>query len=118
MFLEELRPDIPPNTTFALNTLDGGQNSQNLSVASVTADVTIQYTVGLATGVPTTFISVGSTNQDGALNGFLDIINFLLRQTNPPHVLTTSFGLNEANISPKLAMYVINWKHVLNFVHC
>ena len=55
----------------------------------------IQYTVGVATNVPTTFISVGEQNQDGDLGGFLDIINFLLKQDNPPLVLTTSFGFDE-----------------------
>ena len=56
----------------------------------------IQYTVGVATNVPTTFISVGDNTQDGDLSGFLDIINFLLAQDEPPLVLTTSFGFNEA----------------------
>ena len=56
----------------------------------------IQYTVGVATNVPTTFITVGNDNQDGDLGGFLDIINTLLKQDNPPLVLTTSFGFDEA----------------------
>ena len=55
----------------------------------------IQYTVGVATNVPTTFISVGDNTQDGDLSGFLDIINSLLAEDNPPLVLTTSFGFNE-----------------------
>ena len=55
----------------------------------------IQYTVGVATNVPTTFISVGDNTQDGDLSGFLDIINSLLAEDNPPLVLTTSFGVNE-----------------------
>ena len=49
----------------------------------------------MATNVPTTFISVGDQNQDGDLGGFLDIINSLLAEDNPPLVLTTSFGFNE-----------------------
>ena len=62
-----------------------------------------QYTVGIASGVPTTFISVGDDFQDGDLEGFLDIINFLLSERNPPQVLTTSYGDNEADISRSLA---------------
>ena len=54
----------------------------------------IQYTVGLATNVPTTFISVVDQNQDG-VNGFMDIITALLQLDNPPPVLTTSFGADE-----------------------
>jgi tripeptidyl-peptidase-1 len=33
--------------------------------------------VGVATGVPVTFVSVGEDSQDGDLGGFLDIVNFL-----------------------------------------
>ena len=67
----------------------------------------IQYTVGIASGVPTTFISVGDNFQDGDLEGFLDIINFLLGESNPPQVLTTSYGENESDISRSLAKYVL-----------
>lgn len=63
----------------------------------------IQYTVGIATGVPTTFISVGEHFQDGDLEGFLDVINFLLDEDAPPFVLTTSYGQNENTISRNLA---------------
>lgn len=64
----------------------------------------VQYTVGLATDVPNTFVSVGSQNQDGVM-GFLDIVNFLLGQDNLPTVLTTSFGFNEVFLeqSPEIA---------------
>ena len=63
----------------------------------------IQYTVGLATGVPIDFISVGEDFQDGDLEGFLDIINFLLGETAPPQVLTTSYGQNENTVSRAMA---------------
>ena len=69
----------------------------------------IQYTVGLASGVPTTFISVGENFHDGDLGGFLDIINSLLSESNPPQVLTTSYGDNESDISRSLAKYVISF---------
>ena len=53
--------------------------------------------------MPVTFISVGDNTQDGDLGGFLDIINFLLSESNPPQVLTTSYGDNESDISRSLA---------------
>ncbi|EJD00679.1 family S53 protease [Fomitiporia mediterranea MF3/22] len=106
-FLESLRPDLA-GTTFSLQTLDGGENPQDPSEAGVEANLDIQYTVGVASGVPTTFISVGENNQDGALEGFLDIINFLLGESNPPHVLTTSYGQNENTISSNLANQLCN----------
>lgn len=91
------------STSFTLQTLDGGENNQTRSEAGEEADSDIEYTVGLATGVPTSFISVGKDYTDGALDGFLDVTNFVLGETNPPHVLTTSYGQNENVISPKLA---------------
>ncbi|KAI0628873.1 family S53 protease [Trametes polyzona] len=107
-FLGKFRKDISSSTTFTLQTLDGGENDQDPSDAGVEANLDIQYTVGLATGVPTTFISVGDDFQDGDLEGFLDIINFLLGQSSPPQVLTTSYGQNENTISAKLANQLCN----------
>ena len=101
-FLSNLRPDLE-GTTFTLQTLDGGQNLQEPNQAGIEANLDIQYTVGVASGVPTTFISVGNNFQDGELEGFLDIINFLNSMSNPPHVLTTSYGQNENTISSTLA---------------
>ncbi|KAI0367268.1 family S53 protease [Pilatotrama ljubarskyi] len=93
-FLTSFRPDMPATTTFSLETLDGGSNPQVLSQAGVEADLDTEYTVGIATGVPITFISVGLDNSD-EIDGFLDIINFLLDQDSPPQVLSTSYGGNE-----------------------
>ncbi|KAJ7066405.1 family S53 protease-like protein [Mycena amicta] len=101
-FLTNFRTDINPKTTFALQTLDGGQNTQSARQAGTEA-LDIQYTVGIATGVPITFVSVGEQTQDGALGGFLDIVNFLSAETNIPQVLTTSYGENENDIPPALA---------------
>ncbi len=101
----EYRSDISSHTTFTLQTLDGGSNPQD-SDAGVEANLDIQYTVGVATGVPTVFISVGDQFQDGDLEGFLDVINFVLDEDAPPNVMTTSYGQNENTISQKLAQYV------------
>ncbi|KAH8111217.1 family S53 protease [Phellopilus nigrolimitatus] len=108
LFLEALRPDLPSSTTFKLQTLDGGSNSQDPASAGVEANLDIQYTVGVASGVPTTFISVGDNFKDGALNGFLDITNFLLKESNPPQVLSTSYGQNENTMSRALANQLCN----------
>ena len=66
----------------------------------------IQYTVGIATGVPTTFISVGEQNSDGDLGGFLDLISSLLNEDAPPSILTTSYGNNKEDIPVAMAEYV------------
>jgi len=57
-----------------------------------------QYTVGVAGGVPTTFISVGANNKDG-IDGFLDIIQALIGEAKPPQVLTTSYGFDEPDLT-------------------
>ena len=57
--------------------------------------------------MPTTFISVGSVNHDGDLSGFLDMINDLLKQDNPPLVLSTSYGFDETSFTeqaPEMAV--------------
>ncbi|KAI0631110.1 subtilisin-like protein [Trametes polyzona] len=90
-FLAATRPDAPDGTFTAVS-VDGGITS---GAGTVEATLDIQYTVGLATNVPTTFVSVGNNNKDGDLGGFLDIINALLAEDQPPLVLTTSFGFNE-----------------------
>lgn len=62
----------------------------------------IQYTVGTATNVPITFFTVGSNN-NGDLTGFLDLVNNLIAQEEPPSVFTTSFGFPEALVGSDLA---------------
>ncbi|KZV99461.1 family S53 protease [Exidia glandulosa HHB12029] len=105
-FLNSLRPDAA-NGTFTVQTLDGGVNVDLPGgiLAGIEADLDIQYTVGVATAVKNVFISAGTFNNDD-LSGFLDMINFLLGQSAPPQVLTTSYGANEADVSPAMAQYV------------
>ncbi|KAJ7795843.1 hypothetical protein B0H14DRAFT_2620580 [Mycena olivaceomarginata] len=59
-FLQLYRPDMDPNTTFDLLSVDGGINNQLPCGAGFNGDLDIQYTVGMATGVPVTFISTGT----------------------------------------------------------
>ncbi|KAJ7366057.1 family S53 protease [Mycena albidolilacea] len=102
-FLTKFRTDVSSATTFKLQTLDGGSNSQTSSKAGVEANLDIQYTVGVATGVPVFFVSVGEDFEDGDLEGFLDIVNFLSDEDDVPQVMTTSYGENETDMSKALA---------------
>ncbi|KAI0344587.1 family S53 protease [Trametopsis cervina] len=106
-FLTSLRPDISSSTSFALQTLDGGQNTQTQSSAGIEADLDTQYTIGVATGVPVTFISNGNNIRDG-VGGFLDFAQFLAAQSAPPQVVTTSYGENEQDISRAMANTLCN----------
>ncbi|KAK0481238.1 family S53 protease-like protein [Armillaria novae-zelandiae] len=99
-FLAAFRPDIPPTTTFTFQSVDSGVNIQDPNEAGDEANLDIQYTVGVATGVPTVFISVG--------NRYLDIIDFLNGEANPPQVLTTSYGFDETGISSSIATRLCN----------
>ncbi|KAJ7024070.1 family S53 protease-like protein [Mycena alexandri] len=103
-FLKLLRPDIPSTTTFKVISLDNGTDPQGPDDAGVEADLDIEYTVGIATGVPVEFLSVGGgdTDQDFA-SSLLDTTTFLDGVPNPPSVMTTSYGLNEADFGSSLA---------------
>ncbi|KAI0674042.1 subtilisin-like protein [Trametes maxima] len=90
-FLETYRPDIDPATNFTVVGIDGGSNNQSLPSISE-GNLDIQYTVGVATGVPIVYVFVGTQNQDGPFRGWLDEVNYLLAQENPPKVMTTSWG--------------------------
>ncbi|KAI3605043.1 protease s8 tripeptidyl peptidase [Moniliophthora roreri] len=101
-FLSILRPDIDRNTSFTLQTFDGGENPQGSQFAGIEANLDIQYTVGIATGVPVTFLSVGLDNSDD-VSGFLDVYEQLTASENPPPVLSTSYGFDEPDLGPALA---------------
>ncbi|KAJ7491892.1 subtilisin-like protein [Mycena latifolia] len=107
-FLKTFRPDISSATTFATQTLDGGRNLQGAANAGVEAKLDIQYTVSVATNVPVVFVSAGENSQDGDLGGFLDMVNFLSAEDNVPQVLTTSYGENESDLAPALAVKLCN----------
>ncbi|KAI0769616.1 family S53 protease [Trametes elegans] len=106
-FLTRFRPDLSATTSFALQTLDGGENPQQLSEAGIEANLDTQYTVGIASGVPITFISVGDDNRDG-LNGFLDMADTLIGENNAPQVLSTSYGFDEPELPNNLANSLCN----------
>lgn len=67
------------------------------------------YTVGLATGIPVTFISVGLSFTD-PVYGFEDIISFLLAEEDPPQVFTTSYDWDE---DP--ATFIFVYEYALSF---
>ncbi|KAI8970653.1 subtilisin-like protein [Trametes punicea] len=90
-FLETYRPDMDPNTNFTVVGIDGGSNNQSLPSISE-GNLDIQYTVGVATGVPVDYVFVGTEWQDGEFEGWLDEANYLLALDNPPQVMTTSWG--------------------------
>jgi len=95
-FLSKYRTDINSSTTWTIVELDGG--SYDPTDPGDEADLDVQYTVGLATGVPVYFISVGENANDGVF-GFLDTANYVLSNLSDAYVMTTSYGSNENEIS-------------------
>ncbi|KAJ7884129.1 Pro-kumamolisin, activation domain-containing protein [Mycena olivaceomarginata] len=108
-FLKLLRPDMPSTTTFKVISLDNGTDPQGPDDAGVEADLDIEYTVGIATGVPVEFLSVGGgdTDEDFA-SSLLDTTTFLDGVPNPPSAMTTSYGLNEEEFGSSLATKICN----------
>ncbi|KZT03971.1 family S53 protease [Laetiporus sulphureus 93-53] len=103
-FLSEYRTDMSPNTTFSTVTLNGGENPQNKSDAGTEANLDVQYVMGLATNVSTTFISTGG---DFA-QALLDTADYLLGETSPPQVVSTSYGTDESSIGEMFALSLCN----------
>ncbi|KAJ7894410.1 family S53 protease-like protein [Mycena olivaceomarginata] len=103
-FLKLLRPDMPSNTTFTMLSIDHGENTQNPTVAGVEANLDVQYTTGIATGVPVQFLSVGSS----FATALLDTITFLDGVPNPPTVVTTSYGTLEAGFLNTMSTKLCN----------
>ncbi|KAK7008273.1 serine protease S53 [Favolaschia claudopus] len=104
LFLRNLRPDLV-GANFSVVSIDGGINDQTQSNAGIEANLDVEMTVGLAGGVPTTFITVGEDFQDD-VDGFIDIVNSILNTPveSRPTVLTTSYGFNERDLPRSLAV--------------
>ncbi|KAF7377283.1 Family S53 protease-like protein [Mycena sanguinolenta] len=111
LFLQMFRPDIPPNTTFAVESLDGGLDTQGQFFFEnvIEPNLDTQYTIGLATGVPVTFLTVGNdTTEASFFTSLVDTTIFLASASDPPSTLTTSYGDNESNLGSSLAMKICN----------
>jgi len=98
-----------PATTFTLEELDGGQDPQNATEFGDEADADLQYTIGIATGVNVSFLSVGGvllslsseTNVEFG-NALVDTNHFLHRSEELPSVVSTSYAIVESSIDPGL----------------
>ncbi|KAJ7018612.1 family S53 protease-like protein [Mycena alexandri] len=109
-FLTMFRPDINPNTTASLVSVDNGINNQLPSGVAIGANIDLQWAVGLATGVPVAFISTGtgSTGSVDFYTALLDEPNYLLSLAQPPQTVVSSYSDFEQNLSPQLAETICN----------
>lgn len=102
LFLTQFRPDLNPPPSFTAAYVDGGLNDQ--SQPGVEANLDIQYTVGLANGIETIFISSGLST----VQGFLDVISYVANLATPPTVLSLSYGFNENTLTTSNANSICN----------
>ncbi|KAF8142598.1 family S53 protease-like protein [Mycena galopus ATCC 62051] len=122
-FLTLERPDMDPSTTFSLLTTDSGENPQLPVDAGYEANLDLEYTGGIATGVALQFLSVGTTQSNATVSarntplpppGFdfgialLDTTTFLDGIENLPSVMTTSYGYLESDAGASLATKICN----------
>ncbi|TFY66956.1 hypothetical protein EVG20_g4128 [Dentipellis fragilis] len=106
MFLMKYRPDLPPSTSYSVVSISGGVNNQ--SRAGPEADLDAQYTIGLASGIPVEFITVGQAANDPIDEPFTKLIDGLLNIKNLPSVLSISYALPESFTDFATANYVCN----------
>ncbi|KAH9839200.1 family S53 protease [Rhodofomes roseus] len=105
-FLTEYRPDMDPATAWTLVSLDNGTDPQEAEDAGMKANLDVQYTMGIATDVPVTFITAGNDDNptsDKFAEVILDTATYILGLPSPPQVITTSYGDDEDNVSEKLS---------------
>jgi tripeptidyl-peptidase-1 len=124
-FLTQFRTDMNASTHFTLQTTDDGSDPQNATEAGIEANLDVQvctvrsdamhllmprsqYTVGIATGVPINFLSVGNDVDDGNLGGFLDTVNFISSEPAVSTVVTTSYDFDEKDLPLALANKLCN----------
>jgi hypothetical protein len=79
------------------------------------ANFDVQYAMGVAGGIPTSFLTVGGlTTQDETglasdqqfATGLFDTTTYLTTTANPPTVVTTSYGFQEEHLSPQVVQWV------------
>ncbi|KAE9409737.1 subtilisin-like protein [Gymnopus androsaceus JB14] len=105
-FLTEYRPDMSPSITFTLVSVANGTNPQIAGDGSFEASLDVQYTIGVATDVPTYFISVGDIDTD-FYTSLTDLAEYLITADAPPQVVTTSYTTSEGFLQPDEADLLI-----------
>ncbi|KAI5119608.1 hypothetical protein M0805_005778 [Coniferiporia weirii] len=115
LFYADQRPDAL-NSSFDFVSVNGGQNSQNISEAGDEADLDVQFAFGLTFPTPSTFFSTAGmppfipdigtpTDTNEPYTIWLD---FILSQDNIPQTISTSYGDDEQTVPQSFAQRVCN----------
>ncbi|KZV65057.1 family S53 protease [Peniophora sp. CONT] len=108
MFLEEFRPDVDADTDYTVKGIGGSFDPQGPAYAGVEADLDVEYAIGLATDIPLNFVSVGYAVYDDGAGGFYATAEILAAHSDTSHVVTTSYGGNEDELSVEVAQALCN----------
>ncbi|TFK49934.1 tripeptidyl peptidase A [Heliocybe sulcata] len=110
-FYQEQRPDAL-GSSFNYTSVNGGQNSQNLSEAGAEANLDVQFAFGLTHPTPAYFYSTGGqppydpdlkTTTD-TNEPYAEWLDYILSHPNPPQTISTSYGDDEQTVPQSYAV--------------
>ncbi|KAJ7041617.1 family S53 protease [Mycena alexandri] len=105
-FLQTFRPDLNPNPTVTLISVDDGINNQ-LPAGAGPITINMEIATALTNGVSVAYISTGSVDND-IFSEFLDEANFLVSSPNLPQTIVQPGTYRESLISPEIAESLCN----------
>ncbi|KAJ3551509.1 hypothetical protein NM688_g4667 [Phlebia brevispora] len=105
-FMAHFRPDVKDSRakTFEVESINGGKNLQDPDETGLEANIDVQYTVGIASGVPVTFLPIGETPTRS--KDFDALYIYLLNQKERPSVISISYGFEEDDVSLSISRRV------------
>ncbi|TFK25946.1 tripeptidyl peptidase A [Coprinopsis marcescibilis] len=106
---DQVKPAV--NSSFKFVSVKGGLNNQTLSEAGAEANLDVQFAFGLSFPIPGTFWSTAGrppfipdlTTPTNTNEPYLDWVDFVLRQKEVPHSISTSYGEPEQTVPRKYA---------------
>ncbi|GJJ11861.1 hypothetical protein Clacol_006099 [Clathrus columnatus] len=99
IYMSQFRDDISLGSVdVEIISIDGGNNQDPQQKDTNEANLDIQMVLGLVPTTKVKVIATGSTHSDPLLDD-LDTFNYLLSRSDPPPVLTMSYGIDESGIS-------------------
>ncbi|GJJ11860.1 hypothetical protein Clacol_006098 [Clathrus columnatus] len=105
-YMGQFRDDISLGSVdVQVISVDGGDNPDPQTHDTTEANLDVQMVLGLVPSARVKVITTASTHADFILNG-LDAFNSVLSQSNPPSVITSSYGADESTVNPDSAKAV------------
>ncbi|EMD32617.1 hypothetical protein CERSUDRAFT_118652 [Gelatoporia subvermispora B] len=104
------------NTSFEVISVNGGENNQTLSEAGDEANLDTQFAFGITFPTPATFFTTAGSppfipdigTPTDTNEPYLQWLEFILDQRDPPQTISTSYGDDEQTVPPSFATRVCN----------